>query len=446
MKSEKKFHNKKIVIFGLGNYKNGSGVSAAVFFAKRGAKLLITDLKTKKQLENSVKKLSKYKKQITYVFGRHREKDFEKADFVFKNPGVRKDSPYLKIAAKNGAQIINDWTIYFLERPDNMLIGITGTKGKSTATMLIYEFLKNAGKDAVLCGNIGKSPLAILNRIKKDTVVVAELSSWLLQEFKTSPRIAVVTNLMPDHMDKYNSLREYYRDKENIFRFQKKNDFLLLNTGEKNLEPLAKKAKSKILWYKNHPLLEIAKILKIPKSTALKTIKNFEGVRGRQELVKIKNGVKYINDTTATTPDATIYALRNLNKKRDRTFCLKNRTNKHKNKRIVLISGGMDKNLDYKNLACEIPKYCKALILFKGNASDKILHELRFIKQEPKKNHDSLFIIHDSISDMKSAVQNAKKYAAKGDIVLLSPGAASFNIFKNEFDRGSQFVKIVKKT
>ena len=144
-------------------------------------------------------------------------------------------------------------------------------------------------------------------------------------------------------------------------------------------------------------------------------------------------GVKYYNDTTATTPEATIAALRAFN-----------------SKKIILIAGGADKKLDYRELAKEIPRYVKILILFKGEASEKILNELRIMNYELSKNHNSLFIIHNSgmrmamnISDMKTALQIARRNAIQGDIILLSPAAASFSIFKNEFDRGEQFCAIV---
>jgi len=413
------FKDKKVVLMGLGNYKDGSGISAALFFARNNAKLLITDLQSKKELAPQIKKLKKFP-NIKYILGRHREDDFKNADYIFKNPSVPKDSPYLKIARQNKIPVINDWTIFFEERPGNLLIGITGSKGKSTTTALIYQLLKIAKKDVVLCGNIGKSPLAVLQKIKKDTIIVAELSSWLLQEFKSikhSPRISVITNLMPEHLDKYKNIREYYGDKENIFRFQRPNDYLILNKNDKKLKSMARKAKSRIIWYDGEPKnagFAIAKILKISKKIANKAAQNFKGLSGRLELIREKNGVKYYNDTTATMPDATIYALHSLKKYKGR---------------IILIAGGVDKKLDYKNLARLIKKSVKALVLLEGTASDKILKEMN--------------IKNEKISSMQKAVATASKLASKNDVVLLSPAAASFNLFRNEFDRGKQYDKAV---
>ncbi len=424
----KNFKGKKVVIMGLGSNEGGSGISSALFFLRRGANLLITDLRKEEEFKKQLTKLEKFRTagRVEYVFGRHRKKDFKKADIIFKNPGVPKDSPYLKTARENGIPIINDWTIFFEERPNNLLIGITGTKGKSVTAALIYEMLKNSGADAVLCGNIGKSPLAILNKIKKDTIVVAELSSWLLQEFKTikkSPRIAVVTNLMPEHLDKYKSLREYYGDKENIFKFQKKDDWLILNRDDMEVKKFAKKAKAKIIWFSGNEgrcaaAVAVAEVLGIPRKIIEKTLKNFKGVPHRLELVGEKGGVKYINDSAATMPEAVIFALNSLKRYRGK---------------IILIAGGVDKKLNYKNFAKEVNGSVKALILFPGTATDKIL----------KENVRGLTPI--IARGMKEAVARAKGLARRGDVVLLSPGAASFNMFKNEFDRGDQFKKSVKK-
>ena len=306
-----------------------------------------------------------------------------------------------------------------------MLVGITGTKGKSFTAALVHEMAINAGADAVLCGNIGRSPLAVLDKIKKGTIVVAELSSWLLQEFKAarkSPRIAVVTNLMPDHLDKYGNLREYYEDKENIFRFQESGDFLVLNKDDKESKRFAEKAKAKIIWFSGKKgrcaaAIAAADVLGIPRKIIGKTLKNFKGVPHRLELVGEKRGVKYINDSAATTPEAAVFALDSLKR--------------HEGK-IILIAGGTDKKLDYEKFARAARKSAKALILLPGSATDKILRE----------NVGGLAPV--AARGMGEAVAEAEKLAEEGDVVLLSPGAASFGLFKNEFDRGGRFRAAVK--
>lgn len=471
------FKDKKVVIMGLGNYEHGSGVSAALLFARARARVLITDLSSEKQLARQIKRLKKYS-NIEFVLGEHRDKDFENSDFIIKNPSVPKGSRYLKIAGKNKIPIYNDWSV-FLKLKNNFLVGVTGSKGKSTTTTLINEFLKEKYKTH-LCGNIGVSPLAILYKIKKNDILVAELSSWGLQGFEAvrkSPNISVVTNLFPEHLNKYKNLEEYYKDKDNIFRFQSLEDYLIINRDNEELRERGKNAKSRIFWFSKKPfkgngvyvkggevffsdnrkteLVYLTKDIKLPglhnlenvlaavcvamimgieRKYILKVLRDFKGIPNRFELIGEINGIKYYNDTTATTPDATIAALKTLN-----------------SKKVILLAGGADKKLDYRELAKTIPKFVKTLILFKGEASDKLLHELRIKNYESRENHNSYCMIRDSkipvianILSMKIAFQIAQGKAKSGDIILLSPAAASFGIFKNEFDRGDQFCELVR--
>ena len=492
---------KRVTIMGLGSYKNGSGISTALFFAKQGAEVLITDLKPPQEFKTQIKKLKKFK-NVCFVFGRHREKDFQNTDLIFQNPCVPDNSPYIKIAKKNKIPIINDWSI-FLQEHNNFLIGITGTKGKSTTTSLIYELIKTKHKNVLLCGNIGVSPLKYIHPVrgplskesgrnqgfltsngvglKLEPPIVAELSSWLLRGFKPvkkSPDIAVVTNLLSDHLDKYSSLKAYYRDKENIFKFQKRQDYLILNKDNSEARKLAKKAKSKVYWFskkqfssgngvyvkgrtiyfrqtrlnfsknlggQNKKVTKVCSVTDIKiigehnlenalaaitvallygiSTAQIKTVLHrFKGIPHRLEFVRQVNGVKYYNDTTATSPEGAIAALM--------TF-------KSKKRKIILIAGGHDKNLDYTQLVKQINKTVKALILFKGAATNKILSALNRL---PGYRFPVI-----EVAGMKQALKQAGKFAKKGDIVLLSPGAASFGIFKNEFDRGNQFIKLVKK-
>jgi len=402
---ENKFKDKKVVIMGLGGYGNGSGVSATLFFARTGARVLVTDMKKEEDLKHQIKKLGKFK-NIKYIFGRHREDDFKRADIIFQNPSVPDSSSFLKIARKNNIPIVNDWSM-FLGKHDNFLIGITGSKGKSTTSTLVYKLIKEKNR-TVLCGNIGVSPLKYMKSIKKDDIVVAEFSSWLLRGLlpvKKSPHIAVVTNLKSDHLDKYKSLEDYHNDKKIIFKFQKAGDFLILNKDDKESKKTASKVKSRIFWFskrsfagkdgifaRNKDIVfrmkgeeeRVAKIsdIKIPGSHNLenilaaicvvkifgiknadirKVLRGFLGVANRLELVREIKGVKYYNDTTATNPDGAVSALKAF---------------KAKKKRVILIAGGVDKNLDYSEFAKIIKKEVKELILFPGTATDKILKEI----------------------------------------------------------------------
>ncbi|MCH7758994.1 UDP-N-acetylmuramoyl-L-alanine--D-glutamate ligase [Patescibacteria group bacterium] len=455
---------KQVTIMGLGAYQEGSGISAAIFFAQQGAKVVVTDLQTEKELKIPIRKLKKFK-NITFVLGRHQKKDFQKADLLFQNPSVPDTSPYLKIARKNKIPVVNDWII-FLSRRHNFLIGVTGTKGKSTTTCLVYQLIRAKHKDVLLGGNIGVSPLKYIN-LKKEPLIVAELSSWLLRGFKTikkSPQIAVITNLMPDHLDKYPNLKAYYRDKENIFKWQKPEDYLVLNKDNLETRKLSPKAPAQIYWFSKkffksgqgvylrgqtiyfrrnkktkkicqlqdikikgeHNLenalaaITVALLYGISILKIKKVLNKFKGVPHRLEFIRRVKGVGYYNDTTATSPEGTIAALNFF---------------KNKKGQIILLGGGQDKKLDYRQYVKEVNKKVKTLILFKGTATDKILNYL----------HGQTVLPVIAVSKMNQALNQVKKIVQKGDIVLLSPGAASFGIFENEFDRGNQFVKLVKK-
>ncbi len=421
------FENKKVTVMGLGLH--GGGVGVVKFFAKQGAKVLATDLRNKKELKKSLDELKNYK--INYVLGKHRAGDFKNTNLIIKNPGVPKDSKYLKIAKKNKIPIETDVGLFFEFCPSKKIIGITGTKGKSTTATLINKLLRIKYK-TVLAGNIRASVLEKLHEITQNTIVVLELSSWQLEDlkkYKKSPHIAVIINVMPDHLNRHKGMGDYTKAKKLIFRFQTDRDLLILNTDDKIVRGFARESNAKAIFYSKLQALNylkyirlpgehnlynisaaiiIAKIFKIPDSFIKKTLKNFKGIEGRLEFVKEIRGVKYYNDTTATIPEATIAALKSF-------------------KNIILIAGGTDKKLDFKKLAKEISNRVKLLILLPGTATEKI-------------NNKGI-----KVKSMKIAVKIAYKNAKKGDIVLLSPGCTSFGLFQHEFDRGDQFKKWVKK-
>jgi len=408
---KKIFKDKKVVIMGLGLH--GGGVGVAKFFVKQGADVLVTDLKTKSQLKKSVDKLKKL--PIKFVLGKHREEDFIKADLIIKGPAVPPNSKYLKAARDNNISIKTDIQIFF-DLFKGEIIGVTGTKGKSTAATLIYLFLKQKHKNVFLAGNIGITPLEIFNKIDKKSKIVLELSSFELENLKQSPHVAVITTLFEDHLNRYKNLKEYIKAKKPIFKYQNKNDILFLNKDNVYTKKLAEEAKSKVIFFpEGKAALSVAKFYKISQKSIKKVLASFKGVPHRQELIAVKKGVKYINDTAATTPESAVLAIKKFKKDCNN---------------LILIAGGQDKNLKYKNLAKEIRKNVDYLILFPGTASDKIKKELKKFNYYNAKS-------------MEKAVKKAVSLSKKKDIVLLSPGAASFGLFKNEFDRGAQFKKYV---
>jgi UDP-N-acetylmuramoylalanine--D-glutamate ligase len=424
------FKDKKVTVVGLGLL--GKRLGDIAFLAECGAKVLVTDLKTKEELAPSIKKLEKYK-NIKYVLGEHRYEDFDSCDFVLKGQGVALDSSYIEYARGKGIPIEMDESLFAKLAPKVKIIGVTGTRGKSTTTILIYEILKASGLRVHLGGNIkGTAALPLLKVVKDWDVVVFELSSWQLQGFgeaKISPSISVFTNFMPDHMNYYkNNLKTYFTNKAYIYKFQKKGDMLVLGPSMKGL---VKDAKSKIINVniKNIPkewkitlkgkhnleniacAVEVARNLKVKEGVIKKVVENFKAVPGRLELVKTVRGVDIYNDTNSTTPEATIAALNSFNKK------------------VLLILGGMDKGLELKKLNALLPKKTQKIFLTPGSGSEKITSQKINLQR---------------VSDLKEAVMEAFKQAKTGDVILFSPAFASFNMFKNEYDRGEQFMKVVK--
>ena len=436
MKFNFPWKRKKVLIAGLGVL--GGGVGVARFFAENGANVTVTDLKTRQELKESLEKLKKF--NIKYVLGKHDINFFLRADLIVKNPAIPDDSPYIKAAKLAKIPVEMEASLFFLLTPSKNIIGVTGTKGKTTTTLLISKFLKAAKYKVVTAGIPQHSLLGQLGKITQQTWVVLELSSWQLESLaphKISPHIAVLTNIFPDHLNRYKSFQEYIDAKKIIFQFQGKNDFFITSANFEITQKLAKEAKSKVYFFSKNDLPQIvtkkfklpgahnllnlaavykvAKILKISDEIVGEVCQNFRGVPDHLEVVRIINGVKFINDTTATIPDATIAGILAFSEN------------------VILICGGADKNLDFSEFDKIANKNVKGVVLLKGSATDKIERGLDGDK------------ILGRFQNFKTAIQKAYEFAKKGDVILLSPAAASFGIFKNEFDRGEQFKKIVNQ-
>ncbi len=460
----KDFKDKKVTIIGLGLH-NG-GVGAAKFFSRANAKVLVTDLRSREELAESIEKLKK--ESIKYVLGQHRPEDFINTDLVIQNPAVKSKCKYLEIARENKVPIETDIGIFF-ELCPAPIIGITGSRGKSTVSTLTAKFLKRKYSEVILAGNIRTSVLTKLKKIDKNSIVVLELSSWQLaglKSHKKSPYCAVITNIMPDHLNRYKDMEYYIRDKKKIFKWQKSKNYLILNYDDEKVREFSQEAKSQILYYSQENKKEsdfqgsfinagkiyfnseeicslneirlkgkhnvsnvlaaitIAKLHDVSNKSIQKTLSKFKGIEGRLEFIKSVNGIKYINDTTSTIPEACLAALDSFPKRN-----------------IILIAGGADKNLEFKKLAEVVVKRVKAIILLKGSATDKIKEE---IEKELKLKNQRIEII-GPLDNMEEAVIESTEQAKKFDeaIVLLSPACASFGIFRHEFERGEKFNEAV---
>ncbi len=413
----------------------GRGVGDAQYLAECGAELIVTDLKSREQLAESLAHLKDFP-NIQYTLGEHRLEDFNNRDLILKAAGVPLDSLYIAEAKKNGIPVRMSADL-FAEISSIPVIGITGTRGKSTVTHMVHAILKEAEKPVLLGGNVrGVSNLQLLHTATPEHIAVLELDSWQLQgwgDAKMSPHIAVFTTFYPDHLNYYHDdLNVYLADKANIFLNQTEGDTLVL--GSQCAELVQKKydshIKSKIVippelpsdWTLRIPgehnrydaslALAAARAIGVSDDMSRRAIESFAGVHGRLELIREVNGIKIYNDTTSTTPEATLAALEALGAKQ-----------------TVIITGGTDKNLDMNTLLLKLGSV-KRVILLAGSGTSRILEWL------PNAS------VYDSLG---AAVSEAFMGASPGDTILFSPAFTSFGMFKNEYDRGDQFTALVEK-
>lgn len=457
---------KRVLVMGLGVH--GGGLGVAQWLVKRGALVTVTDVKKAEELQPSLEALRGL--PIRFVLGEHREEDFINTDLVVRNPGVPRESRWLELAQKHDIPIEMEMGLFFEQLPHGgaQVIGITGTKGKTTTTLMVGAILSKANPKTVVAGNLRVSALELLDRIDLNTPVALELSSFQLEGLEprqVSPHIAAITNISEDHLNRYTSLNDYAEAKATIFRYQQPDDFIVLNFDNRILTRYAPRALSRLVWtsakraltegaYREGNALmwrwngareKIMDVndLRVPGAhnienalTAIalasvwgalpdqiaNALADFRGIEHRQEFVRELNGVRYINDTTATAPAAAIAAIN--------TFAATA-------KGIVLIAGGADKALDFSEMARVIVSNVRHLILLEGSATDKIASAVE--------NAGAKEITAGRFDDPQRAVERAKALARAGDVVLLSPGCASFGMFANEFDRGEKFKQSVKE-
>ena len=431
------FENKKVTVMGLGLL--GRGVGDTKFLIENGAKVLVTDKKTEEQLKSSLELLKNFT-DISYTLGEHKLEDFENRDFILKSAGVPINNEYISHAKVNNisvymsAALVCD--IIMKELPNVVIIGVTGTRGKTTVTEMIAHILKDNGSRVHLAGNIrGVANLPILDEIEDGDFLVLELDSWQLQGFgdmKISPHIAVFTTFLDDHMNYYNNDKElYFNDKANIYRNQKDGDVFIASSqasseiilrGEKVsiLIPEQNHFEMKLIGEHNQngALLayEVAIQCGLDDESIRKSIANFSAVEGRlEDLGLFKNNIRIFNDNNATTGDATILALQSI-------------FSTYKTK-PVLIVGGTDKGLDISQLENVIKDNTKKVVYLSGTGTDRI---------SLSKEYE-----YDKLED---CITKAFELSEEGDVILFSPAFASFSkYFNNEYERNDTFVKELEK-
>ncbi len=457
---------KKITVMGLGLFGGGAGLTR--FLVTKGARVTVTDLKNASQLASSLESLKgSASGGLEIHLGGHREEDFRDVDMVMVNPAIPKDSRFLRVARENGIPLETEMNLFFKLCPAPIM-GITGSKGKSTTTALIAAMLQSAsersGKRVWVGGNIGMgySLLEHVEDMRTEDLVVLELSSFQLEDLdqiKKSPHLAVVTNLAPNHLDRHKDMDSYVEAKKTIIRHQSAEDYAILNWDDPRLREWARETRSRVLWYSllhetapgaflegqeailrigpeeeridlsgrrlpgRHNLENILAascasfVLGVSGRDMEKTIQSFTGLEHRLEFVAEINGVKYYNDSIATTPDSAIAGLRTFEAP------------------MVLIAGGYDKKISLESFAQECAKRCKYVILIGETAPTltKLITGLR------KSRFPDVF----QVPSLETAVKLASEVASPGEIVLLSPACASYDMFENFQERGKKFKALV---
>ncbi|MYE38428.1 MAG: UDP-N-acetylmuramoyl-L-alanine--D-glutamate ligase [Candidatus Spechtbacteria bacterium SB0662_bin_43] len=446
--------NKTVVIMGLG--LAGGGVEDALFCLRNGAIVIVTDTKEAHDLSRSLDALKGH--TVTLHLGGHVRKDFEAADLIIRNPAIPDTSPFLAIAREHNVPIEMGSGLFARAADMGKVIGVTGTKGKSTTTALIHCALQTKYPDAYKGGDVDGSPLKFLDHNRRGVWGVIELSSWRLEGMaphKKSPHIAVITSIAQDHLNRYDSYDSYKAAKKIIVQFQSAHDFAILNHESEYLRSIAPRIASNILWFSgkqkpvsefgkvgwyhedgvlygdkeqvaykdirckavHHPsniaaTLTVASLFDISLEDSLSAIQSFPGLFGRLQLVRTIQGIQWYNDTAATNPYAVQQSIDAIG-----------------TSNLAVIVGGEDKDLDFADLAKALKRVPFVFIL-PGSASEKIHRE--------NTKYNAVLV---PVATVHEAVQKA--YECSPRAVLFSPGAASFNMFKNEFDRGEEFIRCV---
>ena len=414
MKNTDYFRNKKVTIVGLAR----SGLACANLLYDLGAQVCVTDNQDNDSTRTNFAKLKS--KNIKTELGKHSLPFIENRDLVVVSPGVNNTSQPIVWAEQFHIPIISEIEVAAILCPA-LVIAVTGSNGKTTVTTLIQMVLEAAGFRAFVCGNIGNPFCGELDKMLSGDFVSLELSSFQLERIQTfKPKISVILNISPNHLDRYNSMQEYLAAKKRIFMNQDNTDYLVLNSSDPALKRLTTETKAKIVYFSEtedlNPnfaaVLSVSSILNIDKELALNVLRNFKGIEHRLEQVAEINNIIFVNDSKSTTVDSTAWALKSILRP------------------IVLIAGGRHKGIDYRLILDLARQKVKEVILI-GEAKAKIADAF-----------GGLLSI-DEAGTLEEAVHKAFRKASPGDCVLLSPMCSSFDMFSDYEERGIVFKKAV---
>jgi len=443
---------KHIVVLGLAR----QGIALARFLAGQGAQVTVSDVKTAEQLAEAIKGLEGY--AIEYVLGGHPIELLDGCDLVCLSGGVPVDLPIVVEAHKRGIELANDAQI-FVERCPAPVLGITGSAGKTTTTAITGEMLKAAGFKTWVGGNIGNPLIADLASITWDDKVVMELSSFQLEVMTTSPHIAAVLNITPNHLDRHPSMEAYIAAKKRILDFQGYRDVAVLGYDDAEARQLAGDARGYVRFFSQQALVgrgaflrEGNLVLRRDEEQAVCAVSDvklrgshnvrnilaacalageaganvdamahvatsFTGVAHRLQLVRELRGVRYYDDSIATAPERLIAALRSFEEP------------------MVLVCGGRDKHLPWEAAAQLIVERVSHVVLF-GEMTELVKSHISHLESQ------SRCVVHEA-GTLEKAVKLAAQVAQAGDVVVLSPGGTSFDAYRDFAERGEKFAEYV---
>lgn len=414
MRNSNYFKNKKVTVVGLAR----SGLACAGLLQRLGASVSVTELKDDARVKEACAKLCSAGAAIE--LGRHSREFVRQADLVVISPGVPSDAPPIKWAKELNIPVISEIEVAGILCP-GQIIAVTGSNGKTTVSTLIGKVLAASGRKVFVCGNIGNPFCGEVEKMREGDFVVLEVSSFQLETIRSfKPKIAVILNLTPNHLDRYNNMDEYLEAKKRIAMNQSQDDFLVLNADDALLKGAFTGVKSKKVFFTGRDglnpnqkaVLAVGEILGIGSDVAQSVFNGFKGIQHRMENVREINGIKFINDSKATTADSAIWAINSIDAP------------------IILIAGGRHKGIDYRVIIEPAKGKVKHVVLI-GEAKEKISAALA--NEFPIENASSL----------QDAVEKACALARPGYSVLLSPMCSSYDMFKDYEDRGEAFKRIV---
>lgn len=447
--------NKNVLLVGLAK----TGVSTIKKLNKLGANIIVNDIKPKEKLEGIIEEIDNLD-NIEYVLGKHLE-NIENIDLTIVSPGVPLDLPFIEKIKSEGIKIIGEVELAYKLSKNSTFIGITGTNGKTTTTSLVGEMFKKANKDTYIVGNIGNPVIDTVDLTNENSYLVTELSSFQLESIEDfKPKVSTIINITEDHLNRHHTMENYINAKARVFKNQDKADFTILNYDDSIVRDLGKNSNGNVLYFSikeevkqgayldknnnivikvdgkelvlmnkselslpgNHNLenamsaILMAYVLNIDTDVIIDTLRTFKGVEHRLEFVTNKDGIMFVNDSKGTNPDSTIKAITSYEKP------------------IVLIAGGYEKQSDFTEMIKYATKNVKALVLL-GQTADKIA--------TTAKEHGIDNI--SKVEDMEAAVKKAYEIAESGDVVLLSPACASWDMYPNFEARGLDFKENIYK-